>query len=86
MSARALNDVDRDIVETREHIEVQRDVVRKFNDSGHIQDATLAEGILRALEKSLDILQERRRTAIGELRRSRASSQPHKQRRRVRSA
>jgi hypothetical protein len=64
MTARDLRDVDRHIVETRKHIEIQRDVVRKFNDGGHIEDATLAEGILRALEKSLDILQKRRRTAF----------------------
>ena len=84
MIARALNDVDRDIVETREHIEVQRDVVRKFTDGGQIADAALTEGILRALEKSLSILHERRRTVLSEARQPRASF--HKQRRRVHSA
>ena len=46
------------------------------NDCGQITDAALAEGILRALEKSLEILEERRRTALGELGRPRATSKP----------
>jgi hypothetical protein len=81
MTARDLKDVDRYIVETREHINIQRDVVRKFNDGGHIEDATLAEGILRALEKSLDILQKRRRTALRQSAPSRSGISEKPQRR-----
>ena len=76
MGARALNEIERTIAETRAHIEVQRSVVQKYNDGGQITDAALAEGILRALEKSLEILEERRRTALAELRRPRATSKP----------
>jgi hypothetical protein len=66
MAARKLSEVDLQITETREHIEVQRKVVRKFNESGHIEDTTLAQGILRALETSLRILEERRRSVLKE--------------------
>jgi hypothetical protein len=65
MGARAINEIEQSIAETRAHIEVQRDVVQKYNDGGQITDAALAEGILRAFEKSLRILEERRRTALG---------------------
>jgi hypothetical protein len=70
----ALHEVDRQIVETRDHIGVQRTVVRKFNESGQFVDATLAEGILRALETSLRILEERKRAALSQLRQPGATS------------
>jgi hypothetical protein len=76
MGARALNEIEQTIAETRAHIEIQRDIVQKYNDGGQITDAALAEGILRALKKSLEILQERRRIAVEELRRPRATSKP----------
>ena len=49
MGARALNEIDRTIAETLQHVEVQRNVVQKYNDGGQITDAALAAGILRAL-------------------------------------
>jgi hypothetical protein len=48
MAARKLNEIDRHITETRKHVDVQREVVRKLNGSGHIEDATLAQGISKS--------------------------------------
>jgi len=51
MGTRNLNEVDRQIVETREHIDIQQNVVRKFSEGGQIADATLAEGIFASARK-----------------------------------
>ena len=68
MGTRELDDLDRTIAETRAHIEVQQNILQKYKDAGQITDAALAAGILRALEKSLEILEGRRRTELGALR------------------
>jgi hypothetical protein len=47
MTARDLNEVDRDIFEIRQYIEHQRDVIRLLNDGGHSQSVPQAEDTLR---------------------------------------
>ena len=76
MIARDLNGIDRRIVEIRGHIERQREIIRGLNKDGHTGTAMRAEEFLKALEGSLKILQERRKTILHRLRRPRASSKP----------
>jgi len=67
MGTRELDEIERTIAETRAHIEVQQNILQKYNDGGQITDAALAAGILGAFEKSLEILEGRRRTELGAL-------------------
>ena len=83
---KVIDGIERHIAETSEHIEVQRGVVRNYHAAGHLADAGLAEGILRALEKSLSILEERRRMEFLDVRgpRRASKSQPTSNRRKSR--
>jgi len=76
MIARDLNEVDRQIAETRAHIKGQRWVVRNFEKEGRTADAVEAGVLLKVLEDSLTMLLERRRNILQQLRRPRARSTP----------
>jgi hypothetical protein len=85
--ARDLNEVDRHIADTREHIKLQRKLIQKLKQDGHDADLPLAEELLQTLENSLTILLEGGLTVLGALRRLRATSQlTERTRRRSRGA
>jgi Mg2+ and Co2+ transporter CorA len=76
MTARALNDIDRDVFEVRQYIGHQRDVIRQLADGGHMQALPQAQETLRLLEDKLQALLMRRKVMLDEFRRPRASSKP----------
>ena len=76
MATRDLNDVNKQIFETRQHIDRQREAVRKFNEGGQAQAIPQAEDQLKTLEDRLRSLQEHRQAILQQLRRPRTSSQP----------
>ena len=76
MTARDLNEVNRQIFETRHHIDRQREAIQKFNEGGQTQAIPQAEDQLKTLEDRLRSLQEHRQAILQQLRRPRTSSQP----------
>jgi hypothetical protein len=76
MIVRDLNEVDRQIAETRTQIKCQRWTVHNFEKEGQTADAVQAGVLLKVLEDSLTTLLERRRNILQQLRRPRASSRP----------
>jgi len=89
MTARALNEVDRHIAETRAHIKQERAIIERLREGGHVADLTRSEDLLKTFENSLTVLLERRLTILRQFRRPRASSRPahdRKLQRRIRSS
>jgi hypothetical protein len=78
MTARALNDVDRHIAETRAHIKLERAIIERLRTGGHAGNLARSERLLKTFEDSLTVLLERRLTIVRELRRPRVSSQPRR--------
>ena len=76
MTARELNEIDREIFEVRQYIGHQRDVIRQLTDGGHMQAIPQAQEALRLLEDKLQALLIRRKAMLDEFRRPRASSKP----------
>jgi hypothetical protein len=73
MTARELNDIDRDVLEVRQYIGHQRDVIRQLADGGHMQALPQAQETLRLLEDKLQALLMRRKAILDEFRRPRPS-------------
>lgn len=89
VSARALNEVDRHIAETRAHIKRERAVIKRLREGGHVADVPRSEDLLKTFENSLTVLLERRLTILRQLRPPRASSRTaygQEARRRLRSS
>ena len=66
MSARALNEADRHLAETRAHIKRQRETIQTLQRDGHEPDLPQAQGILETLERSLTVLLENRLAVLGQ--------------------
>ena len=73
MSARALNEVDRHIAETRAHIKQERTIIERLREGDPV-DLTRSENRWKTFENSLTALLERRLTILRQLRRPRESS------------
>jgi uncharacterized coiled-coil protein SlyX len=71
MATRDLNDVNKQIFETRQHIDRQREAIQKFHEGSQIQAIPQAEDQLKTLEDRLGSLQERRQALLDQLRRRR---------------
>jgi len=76
MSARELNEIDRNVFEVRQYIGHQRDIIRQLTHGGQMQVIPQAQEALRALEEKLQELLVRRKAMLDEFRRPRASSRP----------
>ena len=76
MTARELNEIDRDVFEVRQYIGHQRDIIHQLTDDGHTQAILQAKEALRVLEDKLQALLVRRKVMLDEFRRPRASSKP----------
>jgi hypothetical protein len=74
MTARQLNEIDREVFELRQYIEAERDIIRQLTDGGHTEALLQAQEALRPLEEKLQALLVRRKLILEELRRPRASS------------
>jgi hypothetical protein len=74
MTARELNEIDREIFELRQSIDSQRDLIRHLTDAGHTESLLQAQEALRPLEEKLHALMARRKVVLEDLRRPRASS------------
>ena len=74
MSARELNQIDRQIAEVRQQIKEQKALIRRFEQENETADVTQAGVALRVLENELSRLLDRRLTILGQYRRSRATS------------
>jgi len=75
MSARALNEVDRHIAETRARIKRERAIIERLREGGHVAGLPRSEDLLKTFENNLTALLERRLTILRQLRRPRVSSQ-----------
>jgi uncharacterized coiled-coil protein SlyX len=71
MAARDLNNINKQIFETRQHIDRQREVIQKFYEGSQIQAIPQAEDQLKTLEDRLGSLEERRHALLDQLRRRR---------------
>lgn len=77
MTARALNEVDRHIAETRAHIKQEKAIIHRLQEGDHPpEDLTRSRDLLKTFEDSLTLLLERRLTILRGLRRQRALSMP----------
>lgn len=74
MSARDLNQTDRQIAEVRQQIKDQKALIRRFEQENETADVTQAGVALRVLENELSRLLDRRLTILRQFRRSRATS------------
>jgi Mg2+ and Co2+ transporter CorA len=74
MNARELNEIDRDILEIRQYVEHQRDVIRQLATGGHSQAIPEAQKALEELQVKLQALLARRKTVLQDFRRPRAPS------------
>jgi hypothetical protein len=61
MNARELNEIDRDILEIRQYVEHQRDVIRQLATGGHSQAIPEAQKALELLARRKTVLQDFRR-------------------------
>jgi hypothetical protein len=82
MSARDLNQIDRQIAEVRQQIKEQKALIRRFEQENETADVTQAGVALRVVENELWRLLDRRLTILGQFRRSRAISRSSGRRRR----
>jgi hypothetical protein len=69
MSARELNEIDRDILEIRQYVEHQREVIRQLATGGQSQAIPKAQKALEELQVKLQGLLARRRALLQDLRR-----------------
>jgi hypothetical protein len=76
MSARDLDEVDRQIAEVRERIKEQKAVIHRLEQENETAGVTQAGVALRVIENRLSRLLERRAAVLGRLRRPRATSRP----------
>ena len=74
MTARDLNEIDRQIAEVRQQIKEQKAIIHRFEQANEAADATQAGVLLKVLEDELSHLLERRVSVLGQLRRPRATS------------
>jgi Mg2+ and Co2+ transporter CorA len=74
MNARELNEIDRDILEIRQYVEHQRDVIRQLATGGQSQAIPEAQKGLEDLQVKLEALLARRKAILQDIRRPRASS------------
>ena len=63
MNARKLNEIDRDILEIRQYVEHQRDVIRQLATGGQSQPIPEAQKALEELQVKLEALLGRRKAA-----------------------
>jgi hypothetical protein len=74
MTARELNEIDREVFDLRQYIETQRAAMRQQIDAGHPESLLQAQEALRPLEEKLQALMVRRKVILEDLRRPRARS------------
>ena len=74
MTARELNEIDREVFDLRQYIETQRAAMRQQIDAGHPESLLQAQDALRPLEEKLQALMVRRKVILEDLRRPRARS------------
>jgi hypothetical protein len=70
MSARELNEIDRDILEVRQYVEHQREIIRQLATGGQSQAIPEAQKALDELQVKLQGLLARRRALLQDLRRT----------------
>jgi len=76
MSARDLDEVDRQIAEVRQQIKDQKAIIHRLERENETAGVTQAGVALRVLKNRLSRLLERRVVILGRLRRPRATSRP----------
>ena len=64
MAARDLNDVNKQIFETRQHIDRHREAIQKLHEGSQTQAIPQAEDQLKILKDRLRSLQERRQAIL----------------------
>jgi hypothetical protein len=74
MSARDLNQIDRQIAEVRQQIKEQKSLIRRFEQQNETADVTQAGVALKVPENELSRLLQRRLAILGQVRRSHATS------------